>query len=625
MLGPLDVVEAGRTLALGGNKPRALLLVLLLARGEVVSRERLIEELWAGDAPQGAEITLRSHISRLRAVLGAERLLQRAPGYVLAVAPDDLDATRFERLAGEGRTTLADGSPAEAAELLREALGLWRGPVACDVVGLLPVQGEAGRLEELRMEALEERIDADLQLGREHELIGELKLLVGDHPLREGLWAQLMLALYRCGRQAEALAAYAEARMVLIDRLGLEPGSRLRDLQQAILRQELPVDVPPSRLPRAGRPAALTGLRSVPVALTSLVGRSEQLHEVLGALRDHRLVTLTGIGGVGKTRLAQAVADAHSGGVAWVDLAPLSEEALIGATVARVLGLTEAPHGDAAAIVAKALGDADLLLVVDNCEHLIDEVARLLETWLGSCAGLRVLATSREPLRVPGELVSAVPPLQVTAGGDGLPDAARLFAERARMAGATLELTNETTQEIGSICRHLEGIPLAIELAAARVPSLGVPQIVDALDQVLGILTAGSRTAPTRHRTLERSIAWSHALLDGRERALFRRVAVFVGEFSPASAIAVCAGAPIEPDQMLELLAALVEKSLLQPTLRDGRARYRLLDVVRQFARGQLATADETHDVHSRHATWQAGGGRATRAVAVRRSHHRGP
>jgi predicted ATPase/DNA-binding CsgD family transcriptional regulator len=348
-------------------------------------------------------------------------------------------------------------------------------------------------------------------------------------------------------------------------------------------------------------------VRSVPVPLTSLVGRSEERREVLGALGQHRLVTLAGTGGVGKTRLAQEVGRAHHGDVAWVDLASLGDQMLVGATVVRALGLTEAPAGDAAAVVTDAVGDSELLLVVDNCEHLLDAVAGLLEASLVSCPSLRILATSREPLRVAGEFVFLVPPLPVAAVGDELPDAVRLFADRARLAGARLEFTDGTAAEVASLCRRLDGIPLAIELAAARVRGLGVSQILASLDDVLGVLTGGARVGLARHRTLEQSVAWSYDLLDGCEQALFRRLAVFAGEFSLPGVVAVAVGDPIVPGQVLDLLAALVDKSLLQPTFRAGRARYRLLEVVRQFARRQLDAAGETVDVHARHAAWVAG------------------
>jgi len=347
-------------------------------------------------------------------------------------------------------------------------------------------------------------------------------------------------------------------------------------------------------------------VRPVPVPLTSLVGRSEEQREVLGALEQHRLVTLTGTGGVGKTRLAQEVGRAHHGDVAWVDLASLGDQRLVGATVVRALGLTEAPAGDAAAVVTDAVGDNELLLVVDNCEHLLDAVAGLLAASLVSCPSLRVLATSREPLRVAGELVFLVPPLPVIAVADELPDAVRLFADRARLAGARLELTDGGAAGVASLCRRLDGIPLAIELAAARVRGLGVSQILASLDDVLGLLTGGARVGLARHRTLEQSVAWSYDLLDGCEQALFRRLAVFAGEFSLPGVVAVAAGDPVVPGQVLDLLAALVDKSLLQPTFRAGRARYRLLEVVRQFARQRLDAADETADVHARHAAWVA-------------------
>lgn len=342
------------------------------------------------------------------------------------------------------------------------------------------------------------------------------------------------------------------------------------------------------------------------IPLTRLIGRQTEQREVSAALREHRLVTLTGIGGVGKTRLARSVVDGWRGETAWADLTLIDDPILVVPTVGRSLGLVEAPRGDPAARVIDAVGDRALLLVVDNCEHLVDAVAGLVERLLSSCPRLRVLTTSRESLRSAGERVWPVPALSVDAAGDELPDAVRLFVERARSVGAAIEPADATIEEVVTLCRCLDGIPLAIELAAARARLLGVSQTVAALDDALGVLTRGTRTGAARHQTLERSLAWSYDLLDHRERALLRRLSVFAGEVSVSAARAVCSGAPVEPDETLDVMAALVDKSLLQPIFRGGQARYRLLEVVRQFARHQLEVAGEADVSRRRHAAWVA-------------------
>src|SRR5215472_10301171 len=432
VLGPVQAVRDGRELALGGPRRRAVLALLLVAGGRVVPAEQLAEELWAGSPPPGAAGTLRSHVSRLRALVGPDAaLIARGGGYALIAGPDRLDAARFERLAGAGREELEHGEAAAAAGRLREALGLWRGRALADVAGVPVLAREGARLEELRLVAVEGRIEADIELGAAAEAAGELAGLVAEHPLRERLWRLLVLARYRCGRQADALAAYRRARAVLAGELGIEPGEELRALEQAVLRQQVP-----AAAPRRAR-------HNLPVRLTSFLGREQELAALDEMVAGARLVTVTGAGGAGKTRLAVEFAAAAAGRFddgAWLaGLAGITDPGLVPAQVMAALGVRQTGETPPMEALRYRLRSAELLLVLDNCEHLPGACAALAADLLGSCPGLRVLATSREPLGVPGEAVCPVPPLAVppeSSDARALAGAAavRLFLARSALA-----------------------------------------------------------------------------------------------------------------------------------------------------------------------------------------------
>ncbi len=493
VLGPVQAVRDGRELALGGPRRRAVLALLLVAGGRVVPAEQLAEELWEGSPPPGAAGTLRSHVSRLRALTGPDAaLIARGGGYALVAGPDQLDAARFERLAGAGRDALEHGEPAAAASRFREALGLWRGRALADVAEVEPLAREGARLEELRLLATEGRVDADLALGQHAEVIGELEGLVAEYPVRERLWRLLVLALYRAGRQADALAAYRRAREMLAAELGIEPGEELRALEQAVLRQEVPAPPPSAR-------------HNLPVRLTSFVGREEELAAVGGLVGEARLVTLAGAGGAGKTRLAVEFAAAAAGdfrdGVWLAGLAGIAEAELVPSVVMAALGVRQSGEVAVMEALRYRLRSAELLLVLDNCEHLVDACAGLAVALLGSCPGLRVLATSREVLGVPGEAVYVVPPLPVPpqssdAGALARAPAVRLFEARGRSAaGPGAPVPVETA---AGICRELDGLPLAIELAAARMSVLSAEEIAARLAdkfRLLGPAAAGGRGA----------------------------------------------------------------------------------------------------------------------------------
>jgi predicted ATPase/DNA-binding SARP family transcriptional activator len=597
ILGPVQAVRDGQELGLGGPKPRAVLALLLVAAGRVVPAERLVEELWGDSAPSAAAGTLRAHVSRLRTLLRPDAaLIARGGGYALAAEPGQLDAGRFERLLGAGREALERGEAAAAAGRFREALGLWRGRALADVTDVEPLAREGARLEELRLLAVEGRVEADLALGLAAEVAGELEGLVAEHPVRERLWRLLVLALYRSGRQADALAAYQRARAMLAEELGIEPGEELRQLEQAVLRQEVPAVPSPAR-------------HNLPARLTSFVGRERELAAVGGLLGGARLVTLTGAGGAGKTRLAVEFAagavDRFGDGVWLAGLAGLADPGLVPSLVMQALGVRQSGEVPAIEALRWRLRSAELLLVLDNCEHLLGGCADLAAALLGSCPGLRVLATSREPLGIPGEAVYLVPPLPVppeTADPQALAGApaVRLFLARAASARAGAGLQAAPVAVMARICRELDGLPLAIELAAARASVLSAEEIAAHLADKFRFLAHRQPVADLRHQTLTAAIGWSYELLSAEERRAFRGLSVFAGGFGLAAMATVCCGG--DQAAALDLVDQLAGKSLLVAEPAAGGSRYRLLETIRQYAAGRLAEAGEAGPARRRHA-----------------------
>ena len=520
LLGPLEVVrEDGAAVALGGRRPRALLARLLLSPNEVVPADRLVDAVWGEQPPATATSALHVHVHALRSALGADRIETRPPGYRLRVEPDELDVERFHALVARGD-----------AAALAEALSLWRGPALADLADEAFARADAARLDDARLAALEARIDADLEAGRHDVLTGELEGLAGTHPHRERFHAQRMIALYRAGRQADALAAYQDARSAL-DELGLEPSGDLRALEQRILRQDASLDVPVTRAAPALR-------RPRPGPASTLIGRELELAAVSALLDrpDTRLVTLTGPGGTGKTRLALELVQARAGGghAVFVDLSSVSDAALVLPTIAHVLGADEAPGEDPAETAAAALGEPPPLLVLDNFEQVLDaaaDVGRLLDR----VAGSKALVTSRAPLRITAEREYRVPPLPVPElGADSLTDvessaAARLYVERARRSLPDFDVTEANAAAVARICRALDGLPLALELAAARVRSLGADGTAARLGDRLGLLSRGARDLPERQRSLRAAIDWSVQLLDEQARSVLAALGAFSG------------------------------------------------------------------------------------------------
>ncbi|MEV0969416.1 BTAD domain-containing putative transcriptional regulator [Microtetraspora glauca] len=610
ILGPTEVRRGdGRAVPVGGPRLRALLALLLLDAGRVVTTERLIDGLYGTAPPAGAVNALQAQISRLRSLLSGspsadgDPVVRHPAGYLLAVDPADVDAYRFERLAAEGRGALASGDPARAATTLRAALDLWRGPAFADVGDAPFAAAQAVRLDEMRLTAAEDHAEARLTLGGHRELVAELQDLVAAHPLRERLCGQFMRALYASGRQAQALAVYEELRRRLADELGADPSAELVGVHVAVLRADPSLDASPA-------PTRL----GLPAQITALVGRTEELDRVGRLLAEARLVTLTGPGGTGKTRLAAEAAARQDGDVCFVELAPLGDgadlpQAVLGALGLRQSGSITAAPGrqapDPSARLAAALAGRSLLLVLDNCEHVVDAAARLVALLLGSCPGLRVLTTGREALGITGERLCPVPPLALPPPGTSTSEtlgypALRLFAERAVAVRPDFLMEADEAEAALRICETLDGLPLAIELAAARLRSLTAAEVATRLGAVgegtrrdrFELLSRGSRTAQPRHRTLRAVVQWSWDLLDGSEQVLARRLTVFAGGATLEAAERVC-GLP-DTDGVL---ASLVDKSLVEVV----GGRYRMLETIRAFCAERLREADEEERLRRAH------------------------
>jgi len=605
VLGPLEVRRDGRAVAVPGGKPRAVLALLVLHANEAVSAERLAVALWGEDAPAGAVRTVQVYVSRLRRALGDEELLVTSrAGYRLRVRPGELDIDRFERLIDEGRRALADGRADDARELLREALELWRGPPLADMAFEPFAQAEIARLEELRLAAVEARVEADLAAGRHVQAVPELQRLVGEHPLRERLYGQLMLALYRSGRQADALEAYRSAREVLVERLGIEPGSELRALELAVLAQ-----APELMLEQrdAARASAMpdhewaAGRMRVPLPPTPTVGRDAELgrlRAVIGA--SGRLVTVVGAGGVGKTRVAiefaRAVGPTLRDGAVFVSLASLPASEHVGSTIARELGVTPAPSDSMEDALARHLARRQLLLVLDNFEHVLD-AAVLVADLLATAPDLTVLATSREPLRLRAERLFHLDPLPVTPenGAQEAAPAVALFVAAVQARDPAFALSERNLAAVTELCRRLDGLPLALELAAGRVGLLSVSELASRLRSGLDALDAAPRDVPRRQRTLTDTLEWSYALLEADEQRVFDMLAVFAGGCTLDAAQTVTGAA-------LEALEGLVAKNLLLADRGyDRQRRLAMLETVRAFARGRLDRRLDAEAVGRRH------------------------
>ncbi|HET7012867.1 MAG TPA: BTAD domain-containing putative transcriptional regulator [Streptosporangiaceae bacterium] len=598
ILGSFEVrADDGAFADVPGARLRALLVALALQPGHAVPKAALVDWIWGEHPPADAANALQRLVSRLRKALPDGAVEGQTDGYRLKAEPDAVDAVRFERLVGQARQ---DGDP-RRAERLREALALWRGPAMQDV-GLAEsaaFDAAVTRLERLRLTAMEDRFDAELSVGHGAELVAELTDLVAAHPVRERLVAALMRALVATGRDTEALLVYQRTRETLADQLGVDPSPELSALHVALLRGEL----------GQREESRKTNLRA---ELTRFVGKDADVAAVRELIAGHRLTTVIGPGGAGKTRLATETGRTLLGDLpdgAWlVELAAIGADDDVAQSTLAALGLRDAllggaPNAEPTGRLIAAIREREALLILDNCEHVIESAAAFAHRVLGECPRLRILATSREPLGITGEALWPAEPLALPEE-DARPGeiesspAVQLLLDRAGAVRRNLAVDPRALATMARVCRALDGMPLAIELAAARLRTMSVEQLASRLDDRFRLLTSGSRTALPRHRTLRAVVDWSWELLSEAERMVLRRLSVFSGGASLAAAEQVCArpraaGDLAKPAQVLELLTALAEKSLLIAE-GDGAPRYRMLGTIKEYAGQRLAEAGES-------------------------------
>jgi predicted ATPase/DNA-binding SARP family transcriptional activator len=624
VLGPVEAWTDERRLVLGGPRQVKLLAFLLLNANRAVSADAVIDALW-GSERDGAVKRLQMGVVRLRKALAAldgpdgRRLRTVSGGYLLRVESGELDAEVFLQRVREGCRVLEGGDPARGGELLAQALGLWRGPPLAEVAFEDFAQVEIRRLEELHLVALETRTDADLQQGRHAQLVPELEGRLAEHPTRERIAGQLMLALYRSGRQADALEIYQRTRTHLSEQLGLDPGPALQMLHSQILQHAGSIQNPPNsrredHQPRharrddaAAEAGALVRRRvpALPSPPTAMIGRRREVDDVCQLLidSDTRLVTLTGPGGVGKTRLALEIARMSAmsfrDGVCWIGLAGVASPRDVGSAILRGLAEGPLPGEEAADALRRYLARKRMLLVLDNFEHVVDAAELLVEVH-DRCPEVTFLVTSRESLDLAAEHRVVVSPLSVPAPSATVSevestDAMALFVAAARRHDSRFTTTPTDAPVIARICARLDGLPLALELAAARTGTLGVKELATRLEEAATSLGSGPRDAPSRQRTLAATIDWSYQLLDDELRRTFARFAVFASGATLASAQAVIDADP-------EALQALIGKSLIDLRRQaDGSSRLTMLETIRQFAEERLSRDPERETVRRKH------------------------
>ncbi|WP_030155596.1 BTAD domain-containing putative transcriptional regulator [Glycomyces sp. NRRL B-16210] len=582
VLGPLAVATAAGPIEIAGARLRALLTRLARSAGQPVTAESLAAAVWPEDGPADPASAVRSLVTRLRRLLPPDAIGSVPGGYRLDLEPDAVDALRFHRLAAEGRRALRGGDHTAARRLLTEALGLWRGPALADTPD---ARSAIAALDEERLTALEDRAEAELAAGTDlPSLLPLLTEAAASHPLRERLHAMLFRTLHASGQGAEALARYEELRRRLADELGADPGTELQSVHLRLLEPEAPQ-------------RTRGNLRS---SFTSFVGRTAEIDQITAALDTSRLVTLRGPGGVGKTRLATTVAAATPTSGTWiVELAPVTDPDDVPHAAAQAVGAFDKTFtaldddtarrdpADTLDLLAETLASRPALLVLDNCEHLVDAAADLADRLLGHCPNLRILATSREPLAIIGETVCQIGPLDPQA-------ALRLFTDRATAARPGFTADDPATADaITELCDHLDGLPLAIELAATKLRTLEFPQLTERLSDRFLLLTGGSRTALPRHQTLRAVVAWSWDLLEPAERELAEAASVFGGGIGIEAAEHL--------GHSLETLTALADKSILQPS-RTGR--FHMLETLREYGQERLAETGRLVTAHEAHAAY---------------------
>lgn len=609
VLGPLEVFDGSRPVRLNQAKERQLLGILLVNANRVVSADRLLEDIWGDGQPSSGLKALQYHVSKLRDLLNPDRagpggsvLKTSAPGYMLEVGEDELDSESFARLVDEGRAALS-ANPAVARAAFHDALELWRGTAFADFAFHGFARSEIARLEEERVRATELFLEAELALDRHGDAIPQLTSLVAEHPYREALRGLLITALYRAGRQAEALRTYQDMRSLLGDELGIEPSPELAALEiQVLLQADSLRLVKPTTQPQFAK-------SNLPTLLTSFVGRVEEATKIRGFLDGGRLVTILGSGGAGKTRLAievaGSVAASYADGVRFVDLASVEQEMFVDQAVFDAVEAEEHVDQTLREALTGHLANRSVLLVLDNCEHVLVAAASIAAHLNAHAPGVTVLATSQHVLRLPGERAFPLPPLTAATSTDPASilesDASRLFIERAETARPGYTATSDDGEAIVAITSQLDGIPLAIELAAARMRMMSVSDIAKHLSSRFRLLTDGSREV-TRQETLEAAVAWSYDLTQEPERQFFNYVSVFVGSFSHDAAGEVAK--LDDPLEVFELLGRLVDKSLIVVDASGEDIRYRLLETLRIFGSVQLVERAEFEETADRHASY---------------------
>jgi predicted ATPase/DNA-binding SARP family transcriptional activator len=598
LLGPFEVLVGGRPADVSGGKRRGLLALLALGCGRVVGVDALIDALWGDELPAAPRNAVQHHVARLRAAVGQETIVAEPDGYALTDAT--VDALRFEELLGQARGALRAGDAGAAAEAVAFGLGLWRGSALHGLTDTAWFSAEARRLASLRVDALEEQFEAALALGDHREVVAELRAALEDNPFRERLWGQLMLALYRSGRQPDALEAFSEARRVLSEELALEPGPDLRRLQEAILAHDPAIAPVPAVRRRRG---------NLPAPSTSFVDREDALAQVVALLGEHRLVTLTGPPGVGKSRLALEAARSLEGefpdGVWRVDLARAGGEDDVVRLVAHAV---DARGADLLVRVVGRLRDAYAILLLDGCGRVVGEAARVASAVVAGCPDVRVLATSREVLHAVGEVRVTVEPLgrpdAEASDGVGSP-AVQLFVDRVRAARPRFELTPDAAAIIAEISSQVDGLPLAIELAAARAHVLGLAEILSLVEHRLELLRSRPASDATR-AALATLVEWSYDLLHADEKSLLHQVAVHRGGASLPSLVAAGASHRLDEATVTYLLGVLVDKSILSVSFPAEAARYDLLDTVRDYVLERLADSGRLAAARRAHAEYFA-------------------
>jgi predicted ATPase/DNA-binding SARP family transcriptional activator len=597
VLGPVDVVaDDGSVHQSGSALRRTLLALLAIHRGQVLSPGWLMEHVWGDDQPESGVRALRFHVSQLRKECGEMVAVETRPGgYQLDLPAASFDAGILEELAGQARVEPDDR---RSVELCEQALMLWRGEPFVDAAPCPTLDHEAGRLDELRLAVTEYAFVRRLAAGAAGELISDLTQLVNEHPLREGLWSSLITAQYRAGQQAKALATYERLRTTLTESLGLDPSPQLQELQMRVLQHDpdlATVTTPASEAPADARPRP----RGIPAALSSFVGRSDELAEVQEWLSAARLVSLCGFGGLGKTRLAHEAARAmnhrFADGVWYVELNPIADPAVLADTIVAAGGHAVPRDRDPVDHLLALLADREVLIVLDSCEHLVDHVAEIATGIVREAPHARVLATSRVQLGVPGEAIFAVRPLDHRS-------ATELFTDRAALAGPGITVDDTNRPTLHRLCERLDGIPLAIEMAAARLAVMSLDQLVEALDDRLELLTDARRAPDTRQRSLTAVMDWSYQLLDLTDRQLLRRMSVCVGGFDLDAAVHIGAPEPAPSlTDVVDRLERLVHASLVIADTHHEPPRYRILEPVRQYGTSQLGP-DEHHQTAHAHA-----------------------